>query len=200
MTPNVIPFTKKGEHLSARSDDDLMLLSSQGVAAAFEELVRRYSRRVRAYCAKQLGDAEAGDELAQEIWMSVWGHRAEYRPEGKFVVWLFTLMRNRIRNSRRDLSRRPVAPTSEDPIATLAETPDLSPSELDRLLTIERRARVDRALAAVPDLLRDAVLLRFTNDLPYEQIAQILDTNESTARSRVFHGLRELRRRLKGES
>lgn len=175
-----------------------MLLSARGVSAAFEELVRRYARRVLAFCVRQTGDRLVGEEIAQEIWMSVWDARGDYRAEGKFVVWLFTLARNRVRNMRRDHARRPSHPIEGDPTATLVETPDLAPSELDRLLDEERRARVDRALSSVSEGLREAVLLRFTEELPYEEVARILDTNESTARSRVFHGLRELRRRLKG--
>ncbi len=200
MGQNVIPFAKPAEPLSERSDDEIMLLSAQGVAVAFEELVRRYARRVLAFCIKHVGDPQLGEEMAQEIWISVWDHRSEYRSEGKFVVWLFTLVRNRIRNVRRDHARRPATPIEGDPTEALTQTPDLSPSDLDRLLLVERRARVDRALASVPEQQREAVLLRFTEELPYDEVARILETNESTARSRVFHGLRELRRRLKGDS
>jgi RNA polymerase sigma-70 factor (ECF subfamily) len=134
--------------------------------------------------------------MAQEIWLSVWDHRADYRPEGKFLAWLFTLARNRVRNAHRDAARasaiRGAAPND-------AEPPDLSPTELDRLLVKERRARVDRALSNLGDTLREAVVLRFAMELPYDDLARVLDTNESTARSRVFHGLRELRRRLRGD-
>ena len=196
---NVVAFTKKEEHLPGRSDDELMLLSSRGVSPAFEELVRRYARRVLGFCVKHVGDRQMGEEMAQEIWLSVWDHRGDYRPEGKFVVWLFTLARNRVRNVRRDNARRPAEPADGDPAVAVAQTADLSPSELDRLLAVERRSRVDRALAGVPANLREAILLRFAEDLPYMEIARILDTNESTARSRVFHGLRELRRHLKGD-
>ena len=196
---NVVPFVKKDEHLPGKSDDELMLLSSREISPAFEELVRRYARRVLGFCVKHVGDHQVGEEMAQEIWLSVWDHRSDYRPEGKFVVWLFTLARNRVRNARRDNARRPAAQHDGDSATALVQAADLSPSELDRLLAIERRSRIDRALAGVSENFREAILLRFGDELPYEEIARILETNESTARSRVFHGLRELRRHLKGD-
>ncbi len=199
MRTNVVPFAKKGEALPGRPDDELMLLASRGLQAAFEELVRRHSRRLLGFCAKHVGSPAAGEDLAQEIWLAVWDHRASYRPEGRFVVWLFTLAKNRIRNLRRDGARRPLSP-DDAPTPLLERAPDLSPSDLDRLVIAERRSRLDRAVASVPENLREAILLRFTEELPYEEVARILDTNESTARSRVFHGIRDLRRRLRGES
>ena len=199
MSTNVVPFTKKGEPLASRSDDELMLLSSRGLHAAFEELVRRHARRLLGFFTKHVGSTVLGEDLAQEIWLAVWDHRSEYRPDGRFVVWLFTLARNRIRNIRRDIARRPV-PADGDPAAILARAPDLAPSDLDRLVVAEQRSRLDRAVACVPQNLREALLLRFSEELPYEDVARILETNESTARSRVFHGIRDLRRRLRGES
>lgn len=198
MFLSVVPFAKRAEDLDARSDDDLMLLSARGMTAAFELLVRRYARRVVHYCRKELGDPQLGEEIAQEIWLSVWDHRQDYRPEGKFIVWLFTLLRNRIRNARRDRARRPQP--SDDAESVIAQTAEVSPTEMDRLIAAERRARLDRALAGIAGPLREAVLLRFADELPYEEIARVLETNESTVRSRVFHGVRELRRRLKGMS
>ena len=199
MSTNVVPFTKKGEPLPSRSDDELMLLSSRGLHAAFEALVQRHARRLLGFCTKHAGSKALGEDLAQEIWLAVWDHRTDYRPDGRFVVWLLTLARNRIRNIRRDSARRP-APPDGDPAAILSRAPDLAPSDLDRLVVAEQRSRLDRAVACVPENLRAAVLLRFTEELPYEDVARILETNESTARSRVFHGIRDLRRRLRGES
>lgn len=193
MPATVHPLAPPSRSLPDRPDDDLMLLAAGGSTAAFETLVRRHAARVLAFTRRFVGDRHAGEELAQEIWISVWDHRDGYRPEGKFVVWLFTIARNRARNARRAMARRPADIEADEALG------DPSPSELDRLVAKERRARVDRALQNIPEQSREAILLRFGQELPYDALARALDTNESTARSRVFHGLRELRRRLKGE-
>jgi RNA polymerase sigma-70 factor (ECF subfamily) len=198
MSSKVVPFVKRGEPLQERSDDELMRLAATGVPAAFEALVRRHAPRVVAFVARQLGDRSAGEELAQEVWLSVWTSRDRYEPEGRFAVWLLTLARNRVRNAQRDGARRPARAAPGDAETATAAT-ELSSSELDRLLRAERSTRVSRALEKVPPELREALLLRFAEELPYDVIAAIAGTNESTARSRVFHGLRRLRRSLKGE-
>lgn len=200
MSANVVPFERKPASIAERGDDDLMLLAAAGARGAFEELVRRHAGRLFGFCVKHCADRNVGEEMAQELWLSVWAHRKEYRPEGKFVVWLFTLARNRLRNAARDGSRRPGSLAFDDAAQEGLDPKDLSPNDLDRLIAHERQVRVARALASVPQNLREAVVLRFGEELPYEDVARILDTNESTARSRVFHGLRELRRRLRGES
>jgi RNA polymerase sigma-70 factor (ECF subfamily) len=199
MSSNVIALVRKDQRLAERSDDELMLLSSAGTRAAFETLVRRHAARVVAFCAKNAGDRTLGEETAQEVWLSVWEHRQTYEASGKFVVWLFVLARNRLRNARRDRARRGGPGGATDATSALANAHDPSPDELDRVIASERRARVEGALSRVPHDLREAVVLRFASELPYEEIARVLVTSEETARSRVFHGLRNLRRRLRGE-
>lgn len=196
MPENVISL-KRELDLPSRSDDELMLLASGGSREAFETLVRRHARAVLGFCARSVGEPARGEEIAQEIWLSVWDHRRDFRAEGRFVPWLFTLARNRVRNAHRDAARRPVVPLDPEVVEARA---DRSPSELDRLIEVERRARVEQALVNVSPVLREALLLRFGQDLPYTTVAEALDTSESTARSRVFHGLKELRRVLRGAS
>jgi RNA polymerase sigma-70 factor (ECF subfamily) len=194
MAPEVVPFKRREATLPERSDDELMLLASAGARDAFEMLVRRHAARVLGFCVKSLGDRALAEEIAQEVWLSVWDHRAAYRAEGKFMSWLFTAVRNRTKNAIRHAVRHPAAAAGEE------DAVDLSPTELDRLVAAERRARLHRALARVPAAQREAILLRFGEELPYGTVAQILETNESTARARVFHGLRELRRVLRGDA
>lgn len=194
MDAVILPFERQSGSLRDRSDDDLMLLASGGMREAFEELIRRHAERVVAFCTKSVGNASLGEEMAQEVWLSVWDQRSNYRAEGKFVVWLFTMARNRVRNAFRERT------LTQAPDGVTHDPPDSSPSELDKLIAEERRVRLDDALARLSPALREAVILRFAHELPYVEIARVVATNESTARSRVFHGLRDLRRRLGGGS
>lgn len=194
MGAEILPFERQTGSLRDRLDDDLMLLASGGTREAFEELIRRHAARVVALCTKSVGSASLGEEMAQEVWLSVWDQRSNYRAEGKFVVWLLTMAKNRVRNVHRERTRK------QAPDELTHDPPDLSPSGLDELIAKERRARLDAALARLSPALRDAVILRFAHELPYVEIARVAATNESTARSRVFHGLRDLRRRLRGGS
>ncbi len=140
------------------------------------------------------GDPGRAEELAQETWLQIWSARASYQAQGKFAVFLYTAARNRCRNHARDSRRRGRWVVADGgPSLDLAAR---SPEQLDEVLAEERRRTVNEALAALPEKLREAVVLRFSQGLEYEDMALLLGTGESTLRSRVHHGLKKLRERL----
>ena len=136
-----------------------------------------------------MNDPDEGAELAQETWVTVWRSASQYRGDGRFVVWLLTLARNRCRNQLRDqgaMRDRALRAASEPGAAP-------SPDQIDRLLDEERRRRVRECLARLPPRMREALLLRYAEELSYDEMAAVLDAGESTLRSRVHHGLRSLK-------
>lgn len=170
--------------LGALTDDELMLLGTRGLKEAFGALVGRYQIRIRTHCTRWTGDRALGDDLAQEIFGELWRTRERYQPNGRFAVYLFTIAKNRCRNARRD--RRPAVPLDAEAAVT-------HPDQLQALLAAERQRRLDQAVHALPEKLREAVLLRFGQGLDYAQIAEILKCPQVTARSRVFLGIGKLR-------
>lgn len=183
--------------LPERSDDELMTLAQAGSRDAFGVLVERYGRSVAQTCARMLNDSELGVELSQETWVAVWAQRAQYRVPGQLRPWLITVARNRCRSRLRKqgVARR----YAED--AARAEALDLSSAEqIDRLLAQERQHKVRKGLAQLPELMREALLLRYSEELRYDEMAAVLSASESTLRSRVHHGLKLLRAWLEGES
>ena len=175
--------------LPERSDDELMALAQAGVREAFAVLVERHAERLVHACSAFVHDSGAGVELAQETWVTIWAQRSHYRAEGRFVVWLITAARNRCRNH---LRRHGVVRRHAEQAATeIVEPP--SPDQIDRLLLEERRRRVRDALSRLPERMREAVILRYAEELRYDEMAEVLRTGESTLRSRVHHGLRMLR-------
>ena len=180
------------EPLRDRSDDELMTLAQAGVRDAFAVLVERHAERLAQTCSRFVNDPHAGAELAQETWVALWAARSQYRADGKFVVWLLTSARNRCRNHLRhqgvgrNHSLRAAAQGIEPPSA----------NQIDSLLVEERRRRVRAAVSQLPGRMREALLLRYAEDLHYDQMAEVLRVGESTLRSRVHHGLRLLRHLL----
>ena len=169
-----------------------MTLAQAGLREAFDVLVERHAARLVRTCARFAGDPDEAAELAQETWVGIWSQRAHYRPDGKFVVWLVSAARNRCRNRLRHdgIVRRHRDATR---VLSAGET---SPSEIDRLLVEERRHGVRRALSRLPQPLREALILRFGEELRYDEMAEVLRARESTLRSRVHHGLAQLQRLL----
>ncbi|MFZ5890862.1 MAG: RNA polymerase sigma factor [Myxococcota bacterium] len=190
--PRLVQAAEAPEALAHRSDDELMELARAGLREAFSVLVERHAARVVNLCSRFVNDAQLGRELAQDSWVLVWQSRDKYRGDGGFVAWLVTVARNHCRN---ELRRRKTAAAHE---AHLVDAPQ-TPRQLDNLLVEERRRRVRRALAQLASPLREALLLRYGEELRYDEIASVLGTHESTLRSRVHHGLRALKRKLERE-
>lgn len=187
-----------GGPLAARSDDELMTLAQAGVREAFAVLVARHASKLIAACARFVSDAQTGRELAQETWLAVWSERARYRRDGRFVVWLHTLARNRCRNHLRH--RGVTQSYARTNAAEAHASGHADAAEIDRLLEDERRRHVQEALARLPENMREVLVLRFTQELRYDEIADVLRVRESTLRSRVHHALKLLRGWLEDES
>lgn len=185
--------------LAERSDDELVLLARAGAKPALAALVERHIGRLTSFCAKLLGDLSAAEDVVQETWIRLWALREAYRPEGKFVVLLFTTARNLCRNHARGARRRERWLPSAGSDVALDHITDGASDHLGALIERERQRGVHQALSELPEPMREAVLLRFDEALAYEDIAAIVGASESTVRSRVFHGVKRLRAHLTQE-
>jgi len=144
-----------------------------------------------------LHDPAAAEELSQETWLRVWRSRESYVAQGKFVAMLYTVARNQCRNHLRDRTRR-IAVIGEGGDG-LEEIAGAEATAVIDLIAQERQRRVQRAVRDLPDPMREAVVLRFSEDLSYADMAAILNTADTTIRSRVFHGLKRIRAALARE-
>jgi len=171
-------------------DDVLMAEAAAGKTEAYATLVRRHQGVIRAYCVRVSGSQSIGDDIAQDVFLTLWQTRAEYESRGRFRSYLFTLARNACKNQIRGRARGAILP---------GELPEIrvDTDPLDEMVRTERRRRVHECVARLPWAQRDALLLRFTADLEYSEIARIVGKSEETIRSRVFLGLSRLRRQLK---
>jgi RNA polymerase sigma-70 factor (ECF subfamily) len=140
--------------------------------------------------AKLTSDLAFAEETAQEIWLAIWRGRSRYEG-GDFRVYLLVAARNRCRNRARGSARQMPA------LRVLAHEPEPeAKGQLDALLAQERSEEMLRALAALRDADREALVLRFGAELDYDTMAQLTETKSGTLRARVHQGLAALRARL----
>ncbi len=177
--------------LEARPDDELMTLAQAGSRQAFAVLVERHARQVVRLCRRFVGDAQLGEELAQETWVTVWRQRAKYRAGGQFRSWLITVARNLCRNELRSRKTRSAFQQSAVELER-----DASPEQIDAALQQERRRQVQRALDELTPAMREALLLRYGEELRYDEMSGVVGVGEATLRSRVLYGLRILKQKL----
>lgn len=177
--------------LGERDDDALMLLASQGLSEAFGVLVARHQRALRNFCARSTGDARAGDDIAQEVFVTLWRQRRAYEPRGRFKSYLFTIALGRAKNERRARRRRAEEPATSPRPETTSE---FGSAQLDALEASERARRLHELVAKLPEEQAEAIRLRYSAELAYAEIAALTDEPEATVRSRVFLGLKHLKR------
>jgi RNA polymerase sigma-70 factor (ECF subfamily) len=170
------------------SDDELAARAGRGDESAFAELVGRHKDRVASFLHGLLRDRDAALDLAQETFLRLYRHLPRYRPEGKLRTFLFTIAANAARDALKARRRAGIVYLSEyrevlegGGRPRVGEPPRPS-------ATLERedlRREVRASLGLLPAVYREALLLRETEELPYEEIARVAECTVGTAKSRV---------------
>jgi len=173
---------------------------AEGDERAFTELVRRFQGRVINLVSRVLNDREVSDDLAQEVFVRVYVHRRNYRRGSKFSTWLFTIAANLAKNEiRRRVRRRnwfsldALQEMVNDSAIQLADPKEGQDVELQRE---QLKQAIGRAIAAVPEKYRVALVLRDLEGFPYEEIGEMLKIPGGTVRSRINRARGILKRKL----
>jgi len=187
------------------SDEELVRLVRRGEHRAFDELYRRYNRRLYTYIVRMTRDRNTAEELLQEVFLTVL--RADTGPlrPHSFAGWLFTVARNRCvshlrREGRRGKKAEGVEPDQvdcEQMTALDVEDQTSSPEAL-----AERNQQVQgvaRALSELSSAQQEVLLLKSVGGLTYAQIAQVQGVAEGTAKSRLHHAVRSIRNLLRSQ-
>lgn len=182
-------------------DEDLMDHVVEGSEAAFACLVDRYKNRLQSVVYRYVRDYQRAEDLTQEAFVRVFLHRERYRKTGKFSTWIFTIAVNLAKNEiRRKVRLRNVF--SIDHLKELLGNaePFLRDPRPDADREVERDQTstvIGRAIAKLPEVYRDALILRDIQELSYEEIGEILDIPGGTVRSRINRARTMLKEKLK---
>jgi len=163
---------------------------ADGRRKAFEILLTIYESRFLAVARAITGDAAAAEDAVQEAFIRILRFAADADAHRNPDPWLFRICVNCARDER-DRSRR--SRPAEDSFDWLDGAVDLS-TPLSLSIAAEDRSRLVEALAALKPELRVVLLLRFTADLKYDQIAGVLGIPAGTVKSRLHAALGMLRR------
>src|SRR5579875_1481034 len=157
--------------LRLASDERLIALTRRGHQRAFEAIVHRYRARLLAFCRHLLGSREDAEDVLQEVFVAAFNAIiADERP------WLYRIARNRCLNQLRRASA-----TGVDSMDIFLADNGQSVSE--RILQREQFRSLLADISALPETQRTALLLREIDALPYEQIADVMDTTIPSVKS-----------------
>lgn len=175
-----------------------------GDAAAWQEIVQQYHRRIYNICYRFSGSADDASDLAQEVFIKMYRTLSTFdTTRASFMTWVTTVTRNLLvdhfRKGKYDrvTDSLDAIPGSQDEGLTLAEQlQDQKPDPETRVRSQETQKLVHEALRRLSPELREAVILRDLQDLDYKDIAKVLNVPEGTVKSRINRGRTELARLL----
>lgn len=182
----------EGGHVDA-TESELMHRARRGDSAAFGELVRRNMQRGYRAALALVGSHDDALDLSQDAFARALKHAAKMDPERPFYPWFYQILRRlcfnylRDRANRRRLLDEAGGWIGDDPIiGSRQEHPDT------RLQREDARRIVVRAIAGLPDVQREVLVLREFEGLKYAEIASLLEVPAGTVMSRLYAARRAL--------
>jgi RNA polymerase sigma-70 factor (ECF subfamily) len=175
-----------GEPLDRLYERLLIVRCQTGDAGAFEELVGRFSPRLRLFLRKLLAGDATTEDVLQESWLDVWRKIGSLEKPDAFPAWVYRIARD---HAYRRLRRQPREESSD--LGNVEDNGvEFSPDEAEELY---------RAMDRLSPEHREVIVLRFLEEMSYDDIARIADCSVGTVRSRLHYAKRTLRRLLEGE-
>ncbi len=172
-------------------DAALLRQLESGDEAAWHALISLYERRMYAYLYRLEGHAEDALDLTQDVFYRAWRSIHTFRAGERALPWLYQIARNtQIEKHRRKQLGRFSLEEAQDEVGF--EVVSASRSPVQQAESAQSQDRVQRALMQLAPEYREAVVLRFVEDLPYDDIARIQGVALGTAKSRVFRAKEQL--------
>ncbi|MCS7033749.1 MAG: sigma-70 family RNA polymerase sigma factor, partial [Phycisphaerae bacterium] len=174
------------------SDEQLLAAHRAGDRMAFAMLVKRYERELYLFLVRFLGNRATAEDVFQETFLQIYQSAEQFDATKRFRPWLFTIAANKARDLMRASARRPTSPLQAaispgdedsgeylDLMHVSAELPD------EPMQRAELGSQVQRTVAAMPEHLREILLLAYFHGFAYRQISEILNIPLGTVKSRL---------------
>jgi RNA polymerase sigma-70 factor (ECF subfamily) len=179
----------------APSDEDLVGAFQRGERAAFDDLVRRWDRKIQGAVYRLTGSQEEAREVAQETFLRAYRSLPSFKGEARVSSWLYQIALNLCRDRIRRRRVRTLL-SLEELVEGGAELAEAGPSAHEIVESADLRRRVADAVASLPEEQREVIVLKEYEGLTFAEIALVLGLPVSTVKTRLYRGLTHLRQRL----
>lgn len=169
------------------NDDDLVEQIRLGDEKAAEELIKRYYTSILRYCKRHCFNLEKAEDLTQETFLRLFKNLSGYEGKMKFKAYLYTIANHLCIDESRKIK-----------VCSL-ENEDEIRCECDEMRRVEDKSEIDYLLNALSPEQREAVILRFGEQLEFSEIARVMGCNMRTAQSRVRNALIIMRKEQENE-
>ena len=179
---------------SQKSDDALIMLFQGGDHSVYRYLVERYQEKIRNLIFSIFSDSDIVDDLAQEVFIKVFEALPKFRFESSFYTWLYRIAVNK---SRDEMRRRKVKR-----FFTFQSLENSSKMNIENMVSEtfddENTAEVlEKALGQIPEKFRLPIILKDVDGMSYDEIAETLNCEVGTVKSRLSRGRTMLKEILK---
>ena len=164
----------------------LILRCQMGDRSAMAALIERYQRPLRYFISRLLDDAQASEDLLQETWLTVIRRIHGLKKPEAFSIWLYRIARNKVYHQLR----------KKKVWSELNENIRASNENQDDIVSLEDVAKIHRCLNKLRPEHKEVLMLRFLEQMSYQQIAEVLDCNLGTVKSRVYYAKLALKKEM----
>lgn len=183
-------------NIKTLTDGELIVNAIRGGEDNFEELVRRYQRPITGYVYRMLNNYDASLDVTQEVFIKVYNSLEKYSAEYKFSTWLYRIAHNAAIDYMRRNSVNQQSLEAENADGTYQlqiESSQPNPEQMRE--RSEWRTEIDAVVKCLPPLYRELIVLRHTQDLSYDEIAEVTNLPLGTVKNRLFRA-REMMREM----
>jgi RNA polymerase sigma-70 factor (ECF subfamily) len=167
-----------------------------GDRSAFADLVEKYRGPIFNLAYRMTGSREDADDLTQETFIRVYQNLRRYDRSRKFFTWLYTisinLIRNHLKKNARDVSH--LAANS----SSLEHQVQGHESGEGDMLSNDRMIRLQQVIRNLPVDLREVIILKFVQDLTFEEVANVTGDSVSAVKMRIYRGLEKMKQMMEG--
>ena len=164
-------------------EEELIRLSRSGDWNAFEALLERYRTLLSRTAFLTKRDRDTAQDVVQEALVQTWRDLPSYRPQGSFKAWMVTILLNKARKHYRRIRVETVA------LEEAVEAPENSDGPEETMESEEEAHRLRLVIESLSSNHREALVLRYYNDLTVPEIAKVVDCRQGTIKSRLCRPL-----------
>ncbi len=181
--------------MKEKTDLELVGLVRQKNTAAFNELVLRYQEKLYWVARRVVGSHEEADDVVQDVFIRVYEGIGKFREESNFYTWLYRIAMNMSLNALQKKRIRTFVQFDEimDQLFHSDDNTDKS------LLRKEYQTLLDRSIDRLPAKQKAVFIMRYYDELSYQEMAKILHKSEGGLKANYFHALKKIQKYMQEE-
>ena len=166
----------------------------KGEKAAYRYIIDTYKNPIYSTILRMAKNPQTAQDLTQEVFIKAYEQLPKFKQDGSFKAWLYRLATNHCIDFFRRKANQMQHEQYEDRLAANGSDPEVA------LLKRESERRLERLVAKLPEIERAILLMRYVNELSYEEIGAVLQLSKTEVGNKLFQAKKKMRKQLKEEA